>query len=146
MPLNQRRASITWKGNLNEGSGTLRVGSNAFPEQHMTFSARTEKQEGTTPEELIAAAHATCYAMVLANMLKQAGNTAESIDVTAVCTLERVEGGLKITQMDLDVKGNVPGMEASQFNDLAQTAETRCPVSNAIRNNVQVSVNASLAS
>ena len=146
MPLNQRRASVTWKGNLTEGSGTLRVGSNAFPEQQVTFSARSEGQEGTTPEELIAASHATCYAMAFSNTLKQAGNPPETLDVTAVCSLDRVEGGLKITAMELTVKGNVPGLDASQFAELAQTAETRCPVSNAIRNNVQVTVNASLAS
>jgi osmotically inducible protein OsmC len=144
--MNQRRANVTWKGNLIEGSGTLRVGSNAFPEQKVTFSARSEGQEGTTPEELIAGAHATCYAMAFSNTLKQAGNPPEQLDVTAVCSLDRVDGALKITEMELTVKGVVPGIEAAQFEELARTAETRCPVSNALRNNVEIKVNASLAS
>jgi osmotically inducible protein OsmC len=142
----QRRAEVTWKGNLIEGAGKLRVGSNAFPEQDVTFSARTEKQEGTTPEELIAAAHATCFAMAFSNTLKQAGNPPEQLDVEAIASLDRVEGALKITEMQLNVKGNVPGLDAAQFEDLAKTAEGRCPVSNALRGNVEIKLNASLAS
>jgi len=145
MPIMQRRADVTWSGNLTEGSGRLRVGSSAFPEQTVTFSARTEKQEGTTPEELIAAAHATCYAMAFSNTLKQAGSAPETLDVSAACTLDRVDGALKITAMELVVKGKVPGMEAAQFAELARTAEQRCPVSNALRNNVAITVSASLA-
>jgi osmotically inducible protein OsmC len=145
MPLNQRRAEITWTGNLTEGSGKLRVGSNAFPEQTMTFSNRTEKQEGTTPEELISGAIATCYAMVLANMLKGAGTPSEQLDVEAVTSLDRVEGGLKITDIVLTVKGRVPGVDAAAFAETARTAEQRCPVANALRGNVAISVSASLA-
>ncbi|MEX0750301.1 MAG: OsmC family peroxiredoxin [Dehalococcoidia bacterium] len=146
MPLNQRRANITWTGNLIVGSGKLRVGSNAFPEQTVTFSARTEKQEGTTPEELISGALATCYVMVLANILKQAGNPSEQLDVEAVTSLDRIEGGLKITDIALTVKGNVPGFEPAQFDEMARTAEQKCPVANALRGNVNISVSASLAS
>jgi len=146
MPLNQRRADITWKGDLVEGSGKLRVGSNAFPEQTMTFSNRTEKQEGTTPEELIAGALATCYVMVLANMMKQAGSPAAQLDVGAVATLDRIEGALKITEIALTVKGNVPGFEAGQFEEIARNAEQKCPVANALRGNVNVTVDASLVS
>ena len=145
MPLMQRRAEVTRTGNLIEGSGKMRVGSNAFPEQDVTFSARTEKQEGTTPEELIAAAHATCFAMAFSNTLKQAGNPPQQLDVSAVASLDRVEGALKITEMELTVKGNVPGIEAAQFEELARTAEGRCPVSNALRSNVDIKLNASLA-
>jgi osmotically inducible protein OsmC len=144
--LNQRRADITWKGDLTDGSGKLRVGSNAFPEQTMTFSNRTEKQEGTTPEELIAGALATCYVMVLANMMKQAGNPADTLDVGAVVSLDRVEGGLKITDATLTVKGTAPGFDAAKFKQIAQTAEQKCPVANALRGNVNVTVDASLAS
>lgn len=145
MPLMQRRAEVTWTGNLIEGSGKMRVGSNAFPEQDVTFSARTEKQEGTTPEELIAAAHATCFAMAFSNTLKQAGNPPQQLDVSAVASLDRVDGALKITEMELTVTGNVPGIEAAQFEELARTAEGRCPVSNALRNNVDIKLNALLS-
>jgi len=145
MPMMQRRANVIWSGDL-QGSGRLTVGSNAFPEQQVTFSARTEKQEGTTPEELIAAAHATCYSMAFSNVLKQAGSPANTLDVTAVCSLDRVEGALKITAMELTVRGDVPGLDAAKFNELAQTAEQRCPVSNALRGNVDVTVTATLAS
>ena len=146
MPLNQRRAEVTWNGNLIEGSGKLRVGSNAFPEQPLTFSARTEKQEGTTPEELIAAALATCYSMAFSNTLKQAGNPPDQLETTVVASLDRVDGALKVTAMDIDVKGNVPGLEAAQFEELARTAEQRCPVANALRGNVEINLTASLSS
>jgi osmotically inducible protein OsmC len=144
MPMMQRRADVTWKGNL-QGEGTMRVGSGAFPEQTVTFSARTEKQEGTTPEELIAAAHATCYAMAFSNTLNGAGSPPEQLDVSAVCSLDRVEGALKITTMELSVVGRVPALDAAKFEELARTAETRCPVSNALRNNVDIRLRASLA-
>ena len=139
------RAQVVWTGNLTDGSGRLSVGSNAFPEQEVTFSARTEKQEGTTPEELIAAAHATCYSMAFANTLKQAGSPPDKLEVTAVCSLDRVEGGLKIVGMELSVRGTVPGIDAAQFEELARTGEQRCPVSNALRGNVDITVKAQLA-
>ena len=145
MAMQERRASITWHGDLQTGNGDLEVGSGAFPKLNLTFSARTESAGGmTSPEELIAAAHATCYAMVLANMLKQeTGNAPDAFEVTAVCSLDRVEGALKITGMDLSVKANVPGIDAAKLKEMAATAEQRCPVSNAIRGNVPVTVSTS---
>jgi osmotically inducible protein OsmC len=83
--------------------------------------------------------------MVLANMMKQAGNPAAQLDVGAVTTLDRVDGALKITDIALTVKGNVPGFEAKQFEEIARTAEQKCPVANALRGNVNVTVDASLA-
>jgi osmotically inducible protein OsmC len=143
MAMQQRRASITWHGDLQSGNGDLEVESGALQKLNVTFSARTESAGGkTSPEELLAAAHATCYAMVLANMLKQeTGNAPDAFDVTAVCSLDRVEGALKITGMDLRVKANVPGMDGAKFQEFATTAELRCPVSNPIRNNVPDTVN-----
>jgi osmotically inducible protein OsmC len=140
----QRRADITWSGDI-RGSGKLRVGSNAFSEQTMTFSARTETQQGTTPEELIAAAHATCFAMAFSNTLKQEGSPPETLEVSAVCSLDRVDGGLKITAMDLTVTGRVPGIDDATFARLAEVAEGRCPVSNALRNNVEIRLKAAVA-
>jgi osmotically inducible protein OsmC len=148
MPMIERRATIAWEGNLREGSGNLEVASGAFPAQTMTFSARSEGADGkTSPEELIAAAQATCYAMAFANTLAtDGGNAPERLDVTASCALDRTEGGLKITTMHLTVRGRVPGIDAARFRELAVTAEQRCPVANAIRNNVELTLDADLAS
>ena len=147
MALAERQATIVWEGPLRDGSGTLEVASGAFPAQAMTFSARTEGADGkTSPEELIAAAQATCYAMAFSNTLAtDGGHAPERLEVTAVCALDRVEGGLKITTMQITVRGRVAGMENARFIELAKTAEGRCPVSNALRNNVQISLDAALA-
>ncbi len=144
--LQQRQAVIVWDGNLDTGSGRVRVGSGALPEFPVTFAARTESPGGkTSPEELIAAAHATCYTMVLANKLAQAGSPPKGLTVTATCSLDRLpEGGLKITRMDLDVRSRTPGMSADQFKALALESDKACPVSNALRNNVEIQVNAQL--
>jgi osmotically inducible protein OsmC len=146
MAVMQRRAEVTWTGDLRSGSGVLHPGSGAFPDQTVTFSARTEAQEGTTPEELIAAAHATCYSMAFSNTLAQAGHAPEELRVTAECTLDRVEGGLKITTMALKVQGKATGIDAAKFEELARTAEQRCPVSNALRGNVEITLDAALES
>src|SRR4051812_30437446 len=101
MPEMMRKATVVWEGDI-RGSGKLNVASGAFPEQTMTFSARTESAEGkTSPEELIAAAHATCYAMAFSNTLSQSAAKPDQLEVQATCTLDRVEGGLKITRIDL---------------------------------------------
>lgn len=145
MPLMQKHAKITWAGDLKDGSGQLSVGSQAFPEQTVTFRVRTEGGEKqTSPEELIAAAHATCYAMSLANRLKQNETPPELLTVSAVCSLDKVDGGLKITRVDLSAEGSVPGLDEAVFRVLAEEAEKRCPVSNALRGNVQIGVTAKL--
>ena len=146
MPLMERRASIVWEGDLRQGRGRVSVASGAFPELPVTFSMRTEDASaGTSPEELIAAAHATCYAMAFSNTLATAGSPPERLEVTAVCALDRVEGGLKIMSVDLQVKGRVPGLDQAKFEELARTGEQRCPVSNALRGNVEIRVTADLA-
>ncbi len=141
----ERHADVVWEGDL-KGTGRLRVGSGAFPEQTVTFSARTESADGkTSPEEMIAAAHATCFAMAFSNTLATSGSPPERLEVSATCSLERTQGGLRITSVDLRVRGRVPGIEQPRFQELAQTAEQRCPVSNALRGNVEVRVRAELA-
>ncbi len=146
MPLQERSAKVVWDGGLRDGSGTLNVASGAFPEQHVTFSARTEQPDGmTSPEELIAAAHAICYSMAFSNALGQAGHAPERLEVSAVCSLDRVEGGLKISTMRLSVQGNVQGLDNNRFAEIAEQAEQRCPVSNALRGNVEISLQARLA-
>jgi osmotically inducible protein OsmC len=146
MPLAQRSAQVVWNGNLTQGNGTITAGSSgAFKDLPVTFASRTESPEGkTSPEELLASAHAICYAMVIANTLNKAGTPPQQLTVNAVCSLDRVEGGLKITAMDLDIRGNVPGIEQATFARTAREGEQACPVSNALRGNVAIRVNATL--
>lgn len=137
----QRRAEARWEGNLTQGKGRVKVASGAFGELPITWAARTERPDGkTSPEELIAAAHAACYAMVLSSTLNKEGTPPESLDVTAVCTLDQVAGAFKITTMDLEVRGRVAGLDTAGFEKAAQKAEQGCPVSNALRHNVQIRV------
>lgn len=144
MPMMQRTADVVWEGDL-RGEGRLRVESSAFPELPVTFAARTETAGGkTSPEELIAAAHATCYAMAFSNTLAQQATAPERLEVSAVCSLDRVEGALKITGVDLTARGKVAGIDQRRFDELAQIAEQRCPVSNALRGNVEIRLHAEL--
>jgi osmotically inducible protein OsmC len=143
MPITKSRADVVWEGGLQDGAGKLSVGSGAFPEQTVTFSARTEPKQGTTnPEELIAAAHAVCFAMAFSNRLSQNGTPPRTLRVSASSSLERVEGGLKITGIDLSVQGDVPDLAPDEFSRLAKDAEETCPVSNALRGNVDIRLNA----
>jgi osmotically inducible protein OsmC len=144
----ERRAEVEWQGSLIQGSGRLvSVGSGAIGNLPITWASRTERSDGkTSPEELMAAAHAACYAMAFSHALAQAGNPAERLTVDATCTFEQVEGGFKISTMALDVHGKVPGLDQAGFEKFAQQAEQGCPVSNALRNNVAISVNAHLES
>lgn len=142
----ERRAEVTWQGNLVQGSGKIvSVSSGAIGELPITWASRTESPNGkTSPEELIAAAHAGCYAMAFSNALAQAGTPAQQLFVTAVCTFESVKGGFKITTMDLDVRGKVPGLDEAGFEEAARKGEQGCPVSNALRNNVEIRLKAQL--
>jgi lipoyl-dependent peroxiredoxin len=146
MPQAERRARLTWEGNLIQGHGTIvQTSSGALANLPVTWASRTERPDGkTSPEELIAAAHAECYAMGLAHGLATSGTPAERLDVEAVCTLDMSASGLKIQAMDLTVRGSVPGIDETAFEQAAQVAEQRCPVSNALRNNVEIRVHAQL--
>jgi len=139
--IKQNEAQVTWTGDLMKGSGQLKVESGAFPEQTVTFSARTEGADKVTnPEELIAAAHAVCYSMAFSNHLAKNGSPPEELHVRAVCSLERTDAGLKISKMELFVDGKVPGLSGLDFNRLASEAEKVCPVSNALRGNVEIAL------
>jgi lipoyl-dependent peroxiredoxin len=144
----ERRAEVEWQGTLIQGSGTIvSVGSGAIGNLPVTWASRTERSDGkTSPEELLAAAHASCFAMALSNGLAQAGTPAERLHVTATSTFEQVEGGFKVSTMALDVSGKVPGLDQAGFEKAAQAAGQGCPISNALRNNVAISVNAHLES
>ncbi len=141
----ERRAETVWEGNLTRGHGTLHLGSGAAGTLPVTWASRTERADGkTSPEELIAAAHASCYAMAFSNTLATAGKTPERLTVNAVCTLEQVEGAFKITTMTLTVQGRVPGMDAASFEEAARKAEQGCPVSNVLRSGLKIQLHAEL--
>jgi osmotically inducible protein OsmC len=144
MAVAERRANVVWRGNLFQGSGTFDLASSeAAQGLPVTWASRTERPDGrTSPEELIAAAHASCFAMAFSNTLAEQGNEPEELDISAACTFD--VGQLKITTMVLDVHGKVPGLDAEGFQNAAEQAEQGCPVSNALRGNVDIQVNASL--
>ncbi len=141
----ERRANVVWKGDLMKGSGTFDLASSgAMTGAGISFATRTENPNGnTSPEELIAAAHASCYAMALSNTLAEQGNDPEELEVSATCALDM--GSLKITTEVLDVRGSVPGLDEEGFRSAAEQAEQACPVSNALRGNVDIQLNTSLA-
>ena len=139
----ERNAHVEWDGDLASGNGTVSEGSGVLNDSPVTFASRTQQPEGkTSPEELIASAHAVCYAMALSHTLAEGGNAPEHLTVDAVCTLD--DEALKITTVDLNVRGRVSGLDADGFEDAARQAEEICPVSNALRNNVDIRLNASL--
>ena len=140
----ERKAHVVWEGDLAGGNGTLtEEDSGALSEAPVTFASRIQAPEGkTSPEELIASAHATCYAMALSNTLAEQGSPPERLTVDAVCTLDDEQ--LKITTVDLNVRGQVPGLDNEGFQSAAQEADQICPVTNALRGNVEVRVNAAL--
>lgn len=140
----ERNARIVWEGDLGSGSGNVTGGSGALNEMPVTFASRVQNPDGkTSPEEMIASAHATCYAMALSNVLSSKGSAPERLTVSASCYFDDQQ--LKITAVDLDVQGQVPGMNQGDFEGAANEGEQACPVSNALRGNVEIRVNATLA-
>ena len=140
----ERRANVVWRGDLFRGSGTFDLASSgAAQDLPVTWASRTERHDGkTSPEELITAAHASCYAMALSNVLAQMGNEPEELNISAVCTFDVDQ--VKVTKMVLDVRGRVPGLDAEGFQSAAERGEEACPISNALRGNVDIQLNASL--
>jgi lipoyl-dependent peroxiredoxin len=140
----ERRANVVWRGDLFKGSGTFDLASSgAAQDLPVTWASRTEHHDGkTSPEELITAAHASCYAMALSNVLAQMGNEPEELNISAVCTFDVDQ--VKVTKMVLDVRGRVPGLDAEGFQSAAEQGEQGCPISNALRGNVDIQLNASL--
>jgi osmotically inducible protein OsmC len=142
----ERSAHATWEGDLRGGSGRFEVGSGAITGQEVTFASRFEQPGGkTSPEELIAAAHATCVSMALANGLAQAGHAPTRLESDAVCTLEQTDAGFRITSMRLAIRGEVEGIDESEFVAAAEEAKDGCPVSGALKGNVELELNARLA-
>ena len=137
-------ANVTWTGSLFEGSGTVdRVGSGAFGGLPVTWKARTGEEGGlTTPEELIAAAHASCFSMALSLVLDNAGTPPERLETSATVTFVP---GTGITKSALTVRGTVPGMDEAAFVEAAEGAKENCPVSKALAAVPEITLDASLA-
>lgn len=138
------RASAVWEGKLKEGKGSFRAASGAFAGAY-SFQTRFEGAKGATPEELIAAAHASCVAMFLAGSLEKAGTPAERIEAAAACTIDIVDGAATIVKTALTIRAKVPGIAPDAFAQAAKGAKDNCPVSRALKGNVQVTLEASLA-
>jgi osmotically inducible protein OsmC len=141
----ERRADVTWRGDLMNGSGTIeKVTSGAFASQNVSWPSRAEEPNGqTSPEELIAAAHASCFSMALSAGLAKAGTPPESLATSATVTFVP---GTGITKSVLEVEGVVPGISEDDFRTAADGAKENCPVSQALRGNVELELTARLAS
>jgi osmotically inducible protein OsmC len=142
MPI--RNASARWEGTLTEGSGTVRTGKGGY-EGNYSFKSRFEEGEGTNPEELIGAAHAGCFSMFLSKVVAEAGHVATSIETTASVHLDKVDGAMTVTRIDLDTTGVVPGMDEADFVKAAETSKTACPISRLLAPGAEISVTAKLA-
>ena len=142
-----RRADAVWKGDLMSGSGVVSASSSGlFTDLPVTWASRTEDSGGkTSPEELVAAAHAACYCMALSNGLGKAGTPPEELEVSATVTFEQIEGGWKVASSALTVTGHVHGIDESGFQSAAEAARDGCPISGALKGNVELSVEAKLA-
>lgn len=127
----QRTSTAFWEGNLAQGDGEMELESGAY-EGDYSFASRFEDGEGTNPEELIAAAHAGCYAMALSNELDEAGYTPERVDADATAHLEEVDGAPTITTIELDAEAEVPDADEDAFREIAEDAKEGCPVSKAL--------------
>jgi osmotically inducible protein OsmC len=147
MAMAERTANTVWEGNLARGNGTLSLKSGATGDLPVTWASRTERSDGkTSPEELIAAAHASCFSMALSHELSQAGHEPERLEVSSTVILDEVDGGPKVTESRLTVRGRVPGIDQAEFERLAQAAGQGCPISGALKGNLDISVDARLES
>jgi lipoyl-dependent peroxiredoxin len=141
----ERRARATWEGDLTSGSGRFDLASGAISGQEVTFGSRFEESGGkTSPEELIAAAHATCFSMALANVLSQQGHPPARLETSALCTLEKADAGFRIASMALQVRGQVDGIDEEGFRAAAEQARDGCPVSLALAGSIEIKLDASL--
>jgi lipoyl-dependent peroxiredoxin len=142
-----RSANATWSGNLTEGSGTVSMATGLLADSPISWSARTEAPEGmTSPEELLAAAHASCFSMAFSNTLFKDGFTAERLETSVEVTADKREAGWTVLSSHITVRGSVPGLDQAGFADAANRAKDGCPISRALVNNVELSVDATLES
>jgi len=138
-----RKANAVWEGGLKGGKGSFKGESGAIGGQY-NFSSRFESGTGSNPEELLAAAEAACFSMALAGGLEKAGTPATRIETSAACTVEAVPGGFGITKMKLNVQATVPKIDKVKFEQIANETKEGCPVSKALKGNVEITVEARL--
>jgi osmotically inducible protein OsmC len=142
----EHSASATWNGDLMGGSGTFSLGSGAARDVGITWRARAEDAAaGTSPEELIAGALASCFSMALSAGLARAGTPPTKLETDATATFEVGEAGPRVSRIALRVRGHVDGLDESGFRDAAEGAKTNCPVSKALAGNVEITLDAALA-
>lgn len=144
----KRHASAVWRGALADGNGQITTQSGVLDDNPYSFKTRFEDESGragTNPEELIAAAHASCFAMQLSHFLAEAGSPAEELDAKSVVTLDQEGDGFAIKSSALTLKAKVPGMDEAKFRELADKAKQSCPVSKALRA-IDISLDATLSS
>ncbi len=146
MPAAIRRASVVWEGDLLSGGGRVTASSSqAFRDQPVTWAARTEEPNGkTSPEELVAAAHASCFSMALSGALARARTPPQRLEVSAAVMFDKVDAGWRVVSSALEVRGRVPGIDAAAFEKAANEAKDGCPISQMMKGNVQLSVKATL--
>jgi osmotically inducible protein OsmC len=142
----ESRATATWEGDLINGHGTTSATSGTFKDANLSWKARTEGAAAhTTPEELLAASHASCFSMAFSHALAQAGTTATKLETTCVVTFgPKSGGGFEVKSSKLTVRGKVAGLDAARFRELAEGAKSGCPISGIMKNNVEMSVDAQL--
>jgi lipoyl-dependent peroxiredoxin len=144
MPMAERTATSGWDGDLAHGNGVITGASGALSELPVTWASRTQRSEGkTSPEELIAAAHASCFSMALAHGLAEAGNPPDHLEVSSKVTLDERDGAPTVTTSELTVTGRVAGIDQAGFEQAAAEAGKGCPVSRALAG-VEITVNATL--
>jgi osmotically inducible protein OsmC len=137
-----RNAEATWNGNQREGGGVVKVGSGVF-ELPFTYASRFEEAPETNPEELLGAAHASCYTMALSGALGRAGFPSKYIRTTANVHMGRVDGKVRILKIELECKAEAPGIRSEQFQEIAEATKTGCPISAALAA-VEITLNARL--
>jgi len=142
----ERRAEAVWEGDLLSGKGEVTAATTGlFTRLPVSWASRTDEAAGrTSPEELLAAAHASCYAMALSSGLAKGGTPPTRLAITATVTFDRVGDGWSITKSALAVRGTVPGIDAEKFREAAEAAKDGCPISRALQGNVALSVEATL--
>ncbi len=143
----KRTSVAVWTKDLAHGKGTVRgTSSGAIPELEVTWASRTESPAGkTSPEELLAASHAACFAMALTATLGRRQKASEQVTVTATATFDKVGEAWKVTTMELNATAKVPGLSDPEFQEIAKAAEQGCPISGALRGNVAILLTAKLA-
>lgn len=138
-----RKATAVWEGGLKGGKGTFKGESGAIGGQY-NFSSRFESGTGSNPEELLAAAEAACFSMALSGALEKAGTPPARVETSAACTVEAVPGGFGITRIKLNVQAAVPNVDKVKFQQIANETKDGCPVSKALKGNVEITVEARL--